>query len=88
MRILVTGDKGYIGARDGADARARGTHRRRPGQRLVRALGVWRAFGAVPSRKVDLRDVKSSDLEGFDAIIHLAGLSNDPSRRPESRSNL
>ena len=39
-------------------------------------------FGAppkeFPSVRKDLREVELSDLEGFDAVIHLAGLSNDP----------
>jgi nucleoside-diphosphate-sugar epimerase len=34
--------------------------------------------GRIVSRKKDLRDLQPSDLEGFDAVIHLAGLSNDP----------
>lgn len=32
----------------------------------------------IPEIKKDIRDVEASDLEGFDAIMHLAGLSNDP----------
>ena len=32
----------------------------------------------VPYIKKDIRDVELADVEGMDAIIHLAGLSNDP----------
>jgi nucleoside-diphosphate-sugar epimerase len=32
----------------------------------------------VPSLRKDLRDLELSDLEGYDAVLHLAALSNDP----------
>ena len=32
----------------------------------------------VPSFDVDLRDVEPAHLDGFDAVVHLAALSNDP----------
>jgi nucleoside-diphosphate-sugar epimerase len=32
----------------------------------------------VPQLRTDLRDVNTRELEGFDAVIHLAALSNDP----------
>ncbi len=32
----------------------------------------------VASFQKDVRDVKVADLDGFDAVLHLAGLSNDP----------
>jgi nucleoside-diphosphate-sugar epimerase len=39
-------------------------------------------FGAgvpdVPTLRKDLRDVAARDLAGFDAVVHLGGLSNDP----------
>lgn len=33
---------------------------------------------AVPSIRKDIRDATPGDLQGFDAVIHLAALSNDP----------
>ncbi|HEX7023893.1 MAG TPA: NAD-dependent epimerase/dehydratase family protein, partial [Gemmatimonadales bacterium] len=40
------------------------------------------AFGSAPRRiralQRDIRDAEPGDLEGFDAVIHLAALSNDP----------
>lgn len=32
----------------------------------------------VPTVTKDIRDLTAQDLEGFDAVVHLAGLSNDP----------
>jgi nucleoside-diphosphate-sugar epimerase len=32
----------------------------------------------IPSIRKDVRDTELSDLEGFDAVLHLAALSNDP----------
>lgn len=32
----------------------------------------------IPAHNKDIRDVVVEDLKGFDAILHLAGLSNDP----------
>jgi nucleoside-diphosphate-sugar epimerase len=36
------------------------------------------ANNSVPWLRKDIRDVQVSDLEGFDAVLHLAGISNDP----------
>lgn len=32
----------------------------------------------IPELKKDIRDIAVQDVEGFDAVLHLAGLSNDP----------
>jgi nucleoside-diphosphate-sugar epimerase len=39
-------------------------------------FGIWKQD--IHTIRKDLRDVTASDLEGFDAVIHLAALSNDP----------
>jgi nucleoside-diphosphate-sugar epimerase len=78
MRVLVDGDRGYIGAVLVPFIRAAGHE--------VVGLDVgWYDgcdFGAKPSgykqRTADIRDVTPEDLGGFDAIIHLAAISNDP----------
>jgi nucleoside-diphosphate-sugar epimerase len=36
------------------------------------------ALGEVPELKCDIRDASEGDFAGFDAVIHLAALSNDP----------
>ena len=78
MRVLVTGDKGYIGSVMAPILLEHG--------HSVSGLDVdWFEESAfrelatiIASKKKDVRDVQASDLEGFDAVIHLAGLSNDP----------
>ena len=45
---------------------------------LYRACTFGAEPVAIPEIVSDLRDVEASDLEGFDAVVHLAALSNDP----------
>jgi nucleoside-diphosphate-sugar epimerase len=33
---------------------------------------------SIPTIKKDIRDIEVSDMEGFEVVLHLAGLSNDP----------
>jgi nucleoside-diphosphate-sugar epimerase len=79
MRVLVAGDRGYIGAvltrllRDsGHDVRGLdlGLYE---GCDLGPALPA--AAGSVP---LDMRDVSADQLTGYDAVLCLAALSNDP----------
>lgn len=80
MRILVTGHMGYIGTVLTPMLLAAGHDVVGLDSDLYAActFGDEGAVTRVPQIERDLRDVRISDLEGFDAIIHLAALSNDP----------
>jgi nucleoside-diphosphate-sugar epimerase len=79
MRVLVTGHHGYIGSvMVGVLVRA---------GHAVTGLDTYLYEGCTfgdepvpvpPAIRKDVRDVTASDLRGFDAVIHLAALSNDP----------
>ena len=78
MNVLVTGHTGYIGAVlvpmlleakhevTGLDTD------------FFAGCDFNGGLANVPAIRKDLRDVTTADLKGFDAVIHLAALSNDP----------
>jgi nucleoside-diphosphate-sugar epimerase len=80
MRVLVTGHNGYVGTVMVPMLIAA----RHEVVGLDSNLYEGATFGDegriedIPALKKDVRDVEASDLEGLDAIIHLAALSNDP----------
>jgi nucleoside-diphosphate-sugar epimerase len=78
MRILLTGHEGYIGAVMAPQILAAGHEVVGLDSGLFTACTFGDAPRSIPAISKDLRDVAASDLEGFDAIFHLAGLSNDP----------
>jgi len=77
MRVLITGHNGYIGS----------VMTQLIGQRhevvgldtyFFERCTLGRERADVRALRVDIRDVREEHLAGFDAIIHLAALSNDP----------
>lgn len=78
MRVLVTGHNGYIGSvmvpflkKAGHDIVGFDTY-------LYEDCTFGDEVPDVPALRMDLRDVAPADLRGFDAVIHLAALCNDP----------
>lgn len=78
MRVLVTGHRGYLGAvmtpmleEAGHDVVGLDTG-------LFDECWFGAEPPAVPALQTDVRDVERNDLVGFDAIVHLAALCNDP----------
>jgi nucleoside-diphosphate-sugar epimerase len=80
MRVLVTGHRGYIGAVLVPVFQEAGHEVVGLDSDLYRGctFGDPAALPAVPDLRVDLRDVAVEQLDGIDAIVHLAALSNDP----------
>ena len=77
MRVLLTGHKGYIGAVAGPLLRAAGHDVVGIDTDLYEGCDFGE-LEKIPEVRKDLRDLTQSDLEGFDAVVHLAALSNDP----------
>lgn len=80
MRVLLTGHLGYVGTILAPMLLERGHEVVGLDSDLYRAstFGSESGIAAVPSVTKDIRDVTAADLDGFDAVLHLAGLSNDP----------
>jgi nucleoside-diphosphate-sugar epimerase len=80
MRVLVTGHNGYVGTVMAPMLAAAGHDVVGLDTNLYRGATFGKENGGqkIPTINKDIRDVSGTDLEGFDAVIHLAALSNDP----------
>jgi nucleoside-diphosphate-sugar epimerase len=78
MRVLITGHKGYIGAVAGSMFRGAGHDVVGLDTDLFEGCEFGQPMEEIPEIRKDLRDVTRVDLDGFEAIVHLAALSNDP----------
>ncbi|NGP76688.1 SDR family oxidoreductase [Balneolaceae bacterium YR4-1] len=80
MKVLVTGTDGYIGSilgpyliKNGYAVTGFDTGFYRSGWLFNNGERTYPAY-----INKDLRDIELSDLQGFEAVVHLAELSNDP----------
>lgn len=78
MKVLVTGSLGYIGTTLVPMLLAEGHEVTGLDSDLYQRCTFCGDIPQVPVLSKDVRDVERADVEGFEAIIHLAGLSNDP----------
>lgn len=78
MRILLTGHQGYIGAVAGPILRSAGHEVVGLDTDLFAGCEFGESAPRIPEVRKDIRDLTRADLEGFDAVVHLAALSNDP----------
>ncbi|HTJ24935.1 MAG TPA: SDR family oxidoreductase [Candidatus Limnocylindria bacterium] len=78
MRVLLTGHDGYIGTILAPMLLARGHEVTGCDSGLFARCAFGPDRAGVPNLGIDVRDLRAEDLARFDAIVHLAGLSNDP----------
>lgn len=80
MRILLTGHRGYIGTVLAPMLTGRGHEVVGLDSDLYRrcTFGDASRIADIPIIEKDIRDAEPEDLDGFDAVLHLAALSNDP----------
>jgi nucleoside-diphosphate-sugar epimerase len=78
VRILVTGHHGYIGTLLVPLAQQAGHEVVGLDSDLFAPCVFGDAPAEIESLRKDVRDVEVADLEGFDAVLHLAAVCNDP----------
>jgi nucleoside-diphosphate-sugar epimerase len=78
MKILLTGHKGYIGAVAGPILRSAGHEVVGLDTDLFAGCDFGGKVSEIQELRKDLRDLERKDLDGFDAVVHFAALSNDP----------
>ncbi|RPI53626.1 MAG: SDR family oxidoreductase [Acidobacteria bacterium] len=77
-RVLMTGHNGYIGSVMSQGFVAAGYDVVGLDTGYFSECTLVRDTVQIPAIRKDIRDLEPEDLEGFDAVVHLAALSNDP----------
>ena len=78
MRVLLTGHKGYIGTVLAPMLLDAGHEVHGLDSDIFSRCTFGEDPKSIPETIKDIRDITIDDVKGFDAILHLAGLSNDP----------
>ena len=79
MKVLVTGTDGYIGTVLGGYLMDRGHDVTGVDTGFHRVGWLYNGVKKMPTTVTkDIRNITDDDLRGFDAVVHLAELSNDP----------
>jgi nucleoside-diphosphate-sugar epimerase len=78
MKVLVTGHHGYIGSVVAPVLREAGHDVTGLDTFFYEGCDLLEDPVALPTLRADVRDVTTDVLEGYEGLVHLAALSNDP----------
>ena len=78
MKVLVTGHDGYIGSVFAPMALAAGHEVTGLDAFWFEGCALGPEPEAISAHRLDIRDTEIEQLRGFDAVVHLAAISNDP----------
>ena len=88
MRVLVTGHNGYIGSVMMPVLSAAGHSLTGLDTFFAEDCRLTADLTSVPALRLDVRDVRVADLVGFDAVVHLAAVPDDPQRPQQEESTV
>ena len=78
MKIMVTGGAGYIGSELVPALLGNGYEVRVIDNLTFGKSGLSNCLDQIELVPIDIRNVEKEHFDGIDAVIHLAGISNDP----------
>jgi nucleoside-diphosphate-sugar epimerase len=78
MSVLVTGNQGYVGAVLGEYLNSQGIPTKGIDSGFYKECTLDAEYRDIPTKVKDIRDLTIEDFEEFEAVVHLAALSNDP----------
>src|SRR4051812_17829501 len=84
MRVLITGNMGYVGPAVVRSLSQSHSGFECTGYDTALFAHCLTTVDGIPERNLvsqrfgDVRDIEVADLKGFDAVVHLAAVSNDP----------
>ena len=78
MKVLLTGHHGYIGSVAAATLLEAGHDVTGLDTFFYEGCDLGAERAHIPALRADVRDVTAAELSGFEGVVHLAALSNDP----------
>jgi nucleoside-diphosphate-sugar epimerase len=86
MKVLITGTEGYIGSLVAPLLMQHGHDVTGVDSGYYKEGWLYNGTAVTPKTlRKDVREIESADLQGFDAVVHMAELSNDPTGELDPR---